>query len=211
MGIYILGIIFIVAVIAYVVFLVRFLKKSKKGSTSTEEKEIVQKTILDLIPIVRYNTDFDCYEMVGDTYMDILQFQTKDLNSTGTDDREYDKGRFEKLFKILGEDCKIISLNYPCSTMSQQKYMEKKIQSTNNKQYLYWLEKSKKELEWLADHKTSREFYLMYFADSLDNQQKNKMTILNSLDTGMEGLICEISAEKKHNILYKLANQSNVI
>lgn len=199
----------LIVIFVYFFFLIRFIKNRKKGTTTHTDK--ISKSILDTIPIVRYMPDYQCYLLKDHTYMDILQIRTKDLNSIDSSERSYDMARITKLLRTLGSDCKIIALNYPCNTREQQKYLEKKIQDTHNKQYQYWLEKSRKELEWLEKNKTFREYYLMYFSDTLEMQQKNLSTILESLGTGVDGLSMVIDAKKKHNILFKLSNQNSVI
>ena len=203
-GIFILAVIFL-----YIFFLIRFIKNRKKENKDQPEK--TSKSILETIPIVRYMPDYQCYLLKDKTYMDIVQIRTKDLNSIDADERSYDMGRITKLLRMLGSDCKIIALNYPCNTQEQQRYLAHKIQDTHNKQYQYWLEKSRKELEWLEKNKTFREYYLMFFSDTLEMQQKNLNVILESLGTGVEGLAIAIDAKKKHNILFKLSNQSSVI
>lgn len=203
------GIFILVVIFLYIFFLIRFIRNRKKGSQEQIEKN--HKSILETIPIIRYMPDYQCYLLKDKTYMDIVQIRTKDLNSIDADERTYDMGRITKLLRMLGSDCKIIALNYPCNTQEQQRYLAHKIQGTHNKQYQYWLEKSRKELEWLEKNKTFREYYLMFFSDTLEMQQKNLNVILESLGTGVEGLAIAIDAKKKHNILFKLSNQSSVI
>ena len=99
--------------------------------------------------------------------MDIIQIRTKDLNSIDMDERSFEKGQIMKLLRMMGSDCKIIALNYPCNTQEQQRFLAYKIQTTHNKQFQYWLEKSRKELEWLEKNKTFREYYLMFFSESV--------------------------------------------
>lgn len=203
-GVFILAVLFL-----YLFFLIRFIISRKKGSKEQPEK--ISRSVLETIPIVRYMPDCQCYLLKDNSYMDIVQIRTKDLNSIDADERSYDMGRIMKMFRMLGSDCKIIALNYPCNTQEQQKYLAHRIQQTHNKQYQYWLEKSRKELEWLEKNKTFREYYLMYFSGTLEMQHKNLNVILESLGTGVDGLAIVIDAKKKHNILFKLSNQTNVI
>lgn len=198
-----------IMIIFYLVFLIRFLINRKKGNS--KQTENLEKSVLETIPIIRYMPDYQCYLMKNNTYMDIIQIRTKDLNSIDIDERSFDKGQIMKLLRMMGSDCKIIALNYPCNTQDQQRYLSYKIQTTHNKQFQYWLEKSRKELEWLEANKTFREYYLMFYSESLELHQKNLNTILESLGSDAYGLAIPIDAKKKHNILFKLSNQTSVI
>lgn len=198
-----------IIIIFYLIFLIRFLVNRKKGTQ--KHTETLEKSILETIPIIRYMPDYQCYLLKNKTYMDIIQIRTKDLNSIDMDERSFEKGQIMKLLRMMGSDCKIIALNYPCNTQEQQRFLVYKIQTTHNKQFQYWLEKSRKELEWLEKNKTFREYYLMFFSESLEIHQKNLNVILESLGSDAYGLAIPIDAKKKHNILFKLSNQTSVI
>lgn len=186
-------------------------QKNGQDSAPDHKKPRVQKQTIDNIPICRYDTDHEVYLMTDQTYMDILMINSKDLITSSPDDVEFDCLKFAKLYKVYGEDIKIISMNFPCNTIRQQEYFRKKIENAGNEVFKSWLESKLKELIFLEKNNTTREFYLMFFSKNIEEHNKNLTTILSVLSTGRDGLISKLPAEKKHQILYKLNNKNSLV
>ena len=74
--------------------------------------------------------------------------------------------------------------------------------------YLEALKADLRELSWLEKHNTTREFYFMIFADSLENLEKNRRTIKANLSTGRDGLVDDIPDEKKEQIMTRMNNKN---
>lgn len=143
--------------------------------------------------------------------MDFVKISTKDINSVSESEKTWDAMHFAKFYMTYADDIKIITLNYPCSTTIQQEYIKSKIENTKNQKFVQCLKQSLFELEWLEKNKTTREFYLFIFSKDLDNFYKDLERIKNVLMTGRDGLIEILPMEKKHQILYKIANKNSFI
>lgn len=184
------------------------LQKPGRG-TFIQSKKSPDKWTGDLIPIKAYDMDEDVY-ILDKGYMDILMIRSKDLTSANEDEVEYDCLKFAKLYKVYGDDLKLISMNFPCNTLKQQEYFRAKMEKAGNEVFKAWCKKKLDELIYL-EKTTSREFYLMFFSKNLEKHKKNLATIFSTLGSGRDGLIGKIDAEKKHKILYKLNNKNALV
>ena len=64
--------------------------------------------------------------------MDIVQVKCKDLVNASESDVNFDMYSLTKLYRAYTDDLKIISLNFPTNTKSQQIYFQHKINHTAN-------------------------------------------------------------------------------
>lgn len=171
----------------------------------------VPKSVLEQIQIRYYDEAEGFYVLKDGSNLDLLQIQSKDLISASEDEVEYDCLKFAKLYKIYGEDIKMIALNFPCNTTRQQQYFKRKQKQAKNEIYRQWLQKKLQELEILEKNDTTREFYLMIFSRNADDHTKHLSTLSNILAAGRDGLISQLSARKKHQILFKLNNKNSLV
>ena len=179
------------------------------GGAFIQGKKSPDKWTGELIPIKAYDVDEDAY-ILDKGYMDILMIRSKDLTSANEDEVEYDCLKFAKLYKVYGDDLKLISMNFPCNTLKQQEYFRAKMEKAGNEVFKAWCKKKLDELIYL-EKTTSREFYLMFFSKNIEEHKKNLATIFSTLGSGRDGLIGRIDAEKKHKILYKLNNKNALV
>lgn len=183
-------------------------KDKEDGSSGTGK---IKKSIAELLPIYDFDNEHNCYKLKEDRYMDLLQINSKDLINSSADEVEYDCLKFAKMYKLYEDDIKIVTMNFPCDTKVQQKYMQHRIDRTANNVYKQFLQKKLDELVWLGKNNTTREFYYMIFADSLDALDKHRSTLKTVLHTGRDGLLIELPAKKKHQILYRLNNKTSLV
>ena len=101
-------------------------------------------------------------------------------------------------------------MNFPCSTNGQQGYVQRKISRTNNVHFQEFLQDSLKELEWIQKQKTKREFYLMYFSDSLDGIKKLDADMKIAVNKS-EILFEDMTFEKKLQVFYRINNPSTIM
>ena len=134
----------------------------------------------------------------------LIQIIAKDLSNVGEDITNYDAMLFEKLYKIYKGDFKIIFLDYPVDALRQIKYFKGRIENTINPVFLKYLKEKLAELEYLEKHRNNREFYIMIFSDSIEENIKN----MNMLTNTLESLAREIDLDKKISIFHKLANKN---
>ena len=83
--------------------------------------------------------------------------------------------------------------------------------TTKNKVYKKWLQKSINELGWLETHRMNREFFLMFWGENTDKLMQNRQTIIDALGSGKNGLIRRISEEKRTLVFHKLNNKASYV
>lgn len=166
------------------------------------------KSITDLIPIIDYNKKTDCFKLKNGGYFDIYQINCKDLVRNSENEINSAIEDFELFFRSHNFDFKIVSLNFPYDTVSQQLFFRDKISKTENNNNRKWLNISLLELEYLANKRTSREYYIFIFFNN-----ENKSNCTNSIQHNLinAGLVDEMTYEKKRQILYKLNNKCSIV
>lgn len=165
-------------------------------------------SILSLLPIKSYNEEAKSFVYYDGTMMDMLKIVSKDWNNKSQSDIEFELVKWAKFYRIYADDIKIVTLNFKCHTQSQQKYLQRKIDQQKNLQLKSHLERKLREVEYLENNNTNREFYMLYYGESAESLEKNRLNIMNTLGTSM---INEMPVDKKIQILYKIANKCSVI
>ena len=201
------SILFILLLITLIVMIIYSIKNKKKGKKSSDSNSI-DKSVLDLLPVLDYDSLHDCFVLSDGTYMDLVQIKSKDLKSLSDDEVLYDRLRYTKLYKKFSDDIKAIAINFPSNTDNQLNYIRYKIAHTKNEIYKEWLRKKEEECIWIADNRTSREFYYMFWGKNLDELIKNRGIIVETLETGKNGLVFFPDQEKKIAIIKKLNNKN---
>lgn len=204
-------VVFSICMVALMISLIRSKRQDADGDSTKQAGDKKLKQVTDIINVVSYDVENRCYRMKNDKYMDLLQVQSKDLANSSSDDVEYDILKFCKAYRLYEGDLKIISMNFPCNTRVQQEYLKRKKEQTSNAVFKRCLDEQIRELIYLEKHVTTREYYYMIFADSLDAMEENKRSLKAVLLTGRDGLLEEISDEKKHQILYRLNNKCSQV
>lgn len=165
-------------------------------------------SISSLIPLSKYDESINAFVYQDGTLMDMLKIVSKDWNNKSQSDIEFELVKWAKFYRVYADDIKIITLNFKCNTKAQQKYLNHRIEQQRNVQLKTHLERKLREVEYLEENNTNREFYLLYFAESEENLEKNKLNIMNVLGPAM---VSEMPVDKKIQILYKIGNKTSVI
>lgn len=197
----------VLLVVAMLVLMLSFRKEKKKEKA----KGIVRQETDKLLPQRYYDKINRCYLLKNEKYMDILQIQSKDLTTASDDEVEYDNLKFCKLYRLYDRDMKFVVMNFPCNTKVQQEYLTRQMNRTSNVVFKDFLKRQIAELSWVEKNTTTREYYMMFFADSLEELEDGRRTIKTTLHTGKDGLIMEIPDEKKHQILYRMNNKCSQV
>ena len=182
-------------------------KKSKKKKKEKEEKVYIPKSTAELLPFI--GIDKGLFFMNDKSYVDIFQIVTKDLISASESEIEFDMLQFEKFYKMYAVDCKIIGINFPTDTKRQQQYYQHKLNTTDNPLFKEILQTKYEELVDVNLYYTDREYYLMVFCASYEKYLEAKNIITVTLKN--VGLVSEISATKKIQIITKLCNKATSI
>lgn len=179
---------------------------------SKNKKKKVEKSVLtlaDVIPIIAYDKTYQCFQL-KQGYMNLVEIRTKDIVNASEDEIEYDIAKLTKFNKLEYESYKIISLNFPCSTKEQQEYVEYKIDQCRNENYKRFLQNSLYELQWVQKNKSKREFYMMYFSDTLDGIKSMDANMKVALNLN-EKMLMDMTQEKKEKILFHLMNPASIL
>ena len=180
-------------------------KKERKVRDRRDKKTAAQTRKYASLRIPVCDTVRDVFKLRDGNFMDMLAIRTKDLENASEEDVNRDMWLLTSLFKRYTEDVKIISINFPTNTKTQQAYFEQKLMHCKHPLLKPILEEKLDEL--IAFEKTSicREHYLMFWGRSYEDLQKNRTSITSAL--GRE-LCSAVSLSKKIQILFSLNNLS---
>lgn len=174
------------------------LNKLRPSSTAPMSKLIPIKCIED-----------DKFKMQDDSYMDIVQIVTKDLNSASESDLEALIAAWARMYRTNGFDIKLVSLNTPTDTRGQQHYIQKKIAQNKVPIYDYILRGMETQLENVQETRTDRQYYILLFAESQDDYFYALSRISQTLI--YNDLARKMSLPAKLAVLEKLNNKSQTI
>ena len=163
------------------------------------------KKMNELLPIKDIENDY--FILSDNSIIDVFQIKTKNLSSASEDEIEFDIMQFSRLYKVYGDDLKIVSLNFPTNTKEQQNYVLHKINSTNNTIYKMHLQEKLSQLVWIEKNMTDREYYLFIFSNDNLKHKDNIAT----LEKCIENHLKKIDIQKKKQILYQINNKNTAI
>jgi len=161
-----------------------------------------EKTLEDIVPVA--TVEGDVFRLQDGTYMDVLQIVTKDLANMTIEGLQYENLQFQNFYKVYSDDIKIIALNFPKNTKTQQKYFKHKMAHEKNEVYLRELQDQYDNLQWLEKRNTEREYYMFLFARNTEDLHNKQVRIYHNLEDSNQ--ITKISVEKKKQILFSINN-----
>ena len=197
-------------------------KKSDVVKTSTENTSANNGALNNLLNKLRPSStapmnklipikciEEDKFKMQDNSYMDIVQIVTKDLNSASESDLETLIAAWARMYRTNGFDIKLVSLNTPTDTRGQQHNIQEKIAQNKVPIYDYILREMETQLENVQETRTDRQYYILLFAESQDDyfytlSRINQTLIYNDLAR-------KISLPAKLAVLEKLNNKSQTI
>ena len=183
--------------------------KSKKKNTFKNKKikERKGENVSEILPFKRLNHRGAGLEFTDGTYIDILRIRCKDLNASDEDVIMGDIYKWQKFYKTYSNEIKLVGINFPCNTKSQQMYFRDKIKRTKNREQLDILTEKLLRLERLEKEETDREYYIFYYADDINALYESRSNILSTLSD----LVEDISASKKVQLFEKIFNPNTLI
>lgn len=168
-------------------------------------KQVI-KSNLDIFPIRSYDEDMKAFALEDGSYLDIFERMADDVDNMLEDEVQYEMLHFARFLKTYEEDIKIISMNFPADTSSQQKALMQKIEITNSPVKKRWLMRSVDELKRVDMGTRVREYYFVIL--SMDK----KMHYENLKRLQLQGeRLRELPLSKKTQIVYKLCNPNSII
>lgn len=178
--------------------------KSEKSKIKVVLKET--KSISKKLPFK--DTYKNTFKYKDNTFMDIIQIKTKDLYNASEDEVNMDLYILTQLNKAYLEDYKLISVNFPTNTKTQQMYYTHKINHCSNPNFKKILQQDLNEMVDAELTSTNREHYIMLFGKNYENLVNNRNTVLSILGSKLAE---EISLSKKIQLLFMMANKSTSI
>lgn len=174
-------------------------RKEDKG-----KKVTVKSSFAEIAPVIDM-TGSGFFQLSNDDgFMDIVQVSSTDIYALNNSDKEKKISLFAFFLQWYQHDIKIIPLNFPVDTSIQQQFIQKKLSQTSNKKYQYFLEQKLRELQFIEQERSNREFYMFLYADDEFTLQSRIKSVESQMN--MVSPIIRLSDEKKMNILYKLNN-----
>lgn len=178
---------------------------SKKKNSKKEEKELVRygiKDISTLIPIKDVVNGY--FKYINNTYMGIVKLRTRDIMNSSQEEIDNDMELLVHFNRVYDDDYKLISLNYPTNTKTQQAYFKDKIEHSSNDTFTDILQESYDNVREAEFNNTSRNHYIMFFGDSLKHIVENEDTILRNLGR----LSQKMTVSQQIQLLFSLTNKN---
>lgn len=178
-------------------------QSEKRKKTNTK----LLKTTLDLIPIRRvYNNQ--CFETHDGQLIDLYQIESKDIYSLNDQEIDMHLYQFQLFQRQFLDDYKLISMNFPVNTSSQQGYLHHVLRRTTDRNRRFFLEKELERQEFLEKTQVNKEYYLMIFAND-SRGYNDQIRLINGFHSGFT--IRPIELEKKKKILSKMMNMNSKV
>lgn len=174
---------------------------AERKAHSTKKK--VLSSFADISPIVDI-TDSEFFEMRNSEFLEILQITSKDIYSLNETDKDNDIYSLAHFFQAYLLSVKVIPLNTPVNLEIPKRHVMRDIRRNQNPYYLPHLEKKLRDLEFLENNRTDREFFLFIYANDEKAMLENKVHARKLM--ARSNPLRELSLEKKLSILYQLAN-----
>ena len=184
--------------------------RKKEKEPKEKKKEIIKET-LSVLPIRNYDEGIDAFSLEDGTYLDLLEIVTRDRENLQDDVVRFDMFTLTKFERLYSGDHKIVGLNFPINTLSQRKYLDRKLKKTADPIRKEWLMRVWDELDRLESMIDRKEFYLFFFGKTKDELEKNRGNILGWIGYGSSKLVKPMGKEKKIQIIRKLCNMNALI
>lgn len=181
-------------------------KQQEQAREKKDKRAQAKKSIAEIMPIIDMTDDglFELRDRQG--YFDIWQIEGKDIYQMNNEETQFDVFTLAHFYQAYEYPIKIVSLNFPVSTESQQQFVQKKIEESDNALYDSFLLRKQKELQYLEWGRTNREYYMFIFGESELVVKEHIESARRPLQRSMT--LLPVAKEKKLEIVYKLNNQN---
>lgn len=177
-------------------------KKIKAKKVSAEERNTSK-----IIPIK--DEENGVFVLNTGEYMDIVKLQCKDLVSASESEVLYDILTLNKWNRSNTDTYKIIGINFPTNTKTQQNFYLKAINMCHKPQLRNILAEKMNELVNIEKNNTDREYYAFIYGNSYRNVVGNTEECIKSLSSA--NLCSRLSFAKKLQVLFKMANKNTSV
>ena len=183
---------------------------SKKNKIEKAEQKSINKfknkniQTPDLLPFIQYKNN--CFHMKNGKYVDFLKIICKDVLSLSKEESDEVNYLYEKFYRTYSGDIKLIGINVPVNTTKNKKYINHKIETTNNALQKEFLFEASREQECVQEMLTQREYNIMFFFDSIEEHKENIDKCCRTL--GEHFLVDRLTQKEKETIIFKLCNKN---
>lgn len=136
--------------------------------------------------------------------MGIVKLKTRDIMNASQEEIDNDMEILVHFNRVYLDDYKLISLNYPTNTKTQQAYFKDKLEHTTNEVFKEILQESYDNVREAEFNNTSRNHYIMFFGDSLKHIVENEDAIIRNLGR----LAQKMSISQQIQLLFSLTNKN---
>lgn len=176
------------------------LKEEQKNLKKTDKSiSVYTKDVMEFVDI-----DEDNRFIMKYGYMDLYQIKTKDVHALSENDIQRHIYSFISFLRAYSEDFKVLSMNFPVNTTTQQMHIEKNLKVTTNPIAKKFLQRKLDELIFLEQNRFDKEFYIMIFASNKEGIEDRERALYINQNIAFK--VEEIELEKKLKILFKLNN-----
>ncbi|WP_343101963.1 hypothetical protein [Romboutsia sp. MSSM.1001216sp_RTP31141st1_G3_RTP31141_220114] len=116
---------------------------------------------------------------------------------------------FSNFLRNYIDDIKIISMTFPVNTQVQQEHILKKMEMTDNKIYINFLNKRLDQLIAIEEKRKNKEFYLMVFYEDEKTKREREIQLLRLTSSAIT--LSTLDLDKKIKIMFKLNNHNSKI
>jgi hypothetical protein len=180
-------------------------RQEKKGRKLPKETEKI--LVSGIMPVLATDAETGAGIMEDGSFIDMLYIRPKDLNAVSDEDMKFDILMVDKLFRIYSDDLKIISINFPAETASQQEYLQYKHRRTENPVFRRLIEEEIDKATWISGNRTEKDCLLVFFAKDREEYKEKLRTIFGTLSRGAAPFVSPLSREKKEEIYARLYNK----
>lgn len=169
-------------------------------------KRINDAEIEELIPIKKaVNKGYDGFKLANDFgFFDIVRVVSFDYYSMDDDDLDEHKYHWDRFYRTTAIPLKYLSLNMPVDTTTQVNHINRKLSRTQNPLKRKKLKEERKVLEKGFDDRETRDYFLMFYAETLDGLTNESVHIAASLEN--KGYVLRLSPIKKLEVFNKFSN-----
>ena len=185
-------------------------KKKFWKREAKKKKPRLPKTVLNLVPIRKYDTKVEAFTLENGKVMDILRVIPRDLVNISDEDLGAEIVNLIKIYKTIDVDLKFISMNFPLNTQYQRDslfYYKTKVEDEVRQK---WIDRQIEELNLSDSNILTREFYLVFFGDNKEQFIKNKETIQKFAGSGRIKLVSNLTQSEKIHVITNLNNMNTL-
>lgn len=184
--------------------------KRKQEKAAVKQAEKGSRTILGYYPVREYVVEEmsgrGYFLMENQTIMDIVQIKGCSLHNASEDELSRMLQRQTYFYRRYVDDLKIVVLNFPANTKTQQMFLREKSGALTGEASDLMLSKIEM-LQWLEGESTERQAFFMLFARDTRHYGQLMDLVLSAQDLNVQ----LIPQQKKEHVLFRLNNMNKIV